>query len=193
MEGFDQIESNEPNNLINKYSKIEYKDNILVTGTPGVGKTSLAILLADEFKNTLNKEFKVLNLGELVLKKKLYDNWNKDFDVPEFNESKIIEELEYLNDGGYIIDFHSACFLPEEWFKLIVILRCNNTELYDRLKGRGYNEKKITENIECEIMEMISDEVKENFDTSRILEVSNEKIEDMSININKIIEIYKNL
>ena len=41
----------------------------------------------------------------------------------------------------------------------MVLLRCNNTELYDRLQARGYNEKKITENIECEILDVLKEEV----------------------------------
>lgn len=39
------------------------------------------------------------------------------------------------------------------------MLRCNNTYLYDRLKERNYAEEKITENIECEILEVTSEEV----------------------------------
>lgn len=31
--------------------------------------------------------------------------------------------------------------------------------LYDRLKARGYEDKKITENIECEILDVSKDEV----------------------------------
>jgi len=40
-----------------------------------------------------------------------------------------------------------------------VLLRANNTVLFDRLKARGYNEKKISENIECEILEVTKEEV----------------------------------
>lgn len=84
-------------------------------------------------------------------------------------------------------------FLPEEWFKLIVILRCNNTELYDRLKARNYSDEKILENIECEIMNVLSDEVKESFSENRIIELNNEQLSEMSENIEKIIEKYKSL
>lgn len=40
-----------------------------------------------------------------------------------------------------------------------MLLRANNTVLFDRLKARGYNEKKISENIECEILEVTKEEV----------------------------------
>lgn len=177
----------------NQQSK--FPNNILITGTPGVGKTSMSILLADELKNQFNLDYQVINIGDLIHNKKLYDSWNQEFNVPEFNEDKVIEELEKMKieEGGFIIDFHSGCIFPEEWFSLIVLLRCNNTELFDRLKGRGYNDKKIMENIECEIMEITADEIKESYDINRIIELRNEKTEEMQDNIEKIIAKFKTL
>ena len=138
--------------------------NIVVTGTPGVGKTSFSALLADRLNDYLlqNQQstyhFTCYNLGKLINEKHLYKDWNKEFDVPEFDEDMVCDELEpSVNEGGVIIDFHSPGFLPEEWVDLVVLLRCNNTILYDRLKARGYVEKKITENIDCEIMEVTAD------------------------------------
>lgn len=174
-------------------NEIDFSDNILITGTPGTGKTSLSILLADELSNITNKKYEAINIGELITKKKLYKEWDQKYNVPIFDEDMIIEELDYIKEGGYVIDFHSACFLPEEWFKLIVILRCNNTELYDRLKARNYSDEKILENIECEIMNVLSDEVKESFSENRIMELNNEQLSEMSENIEKIIEKYKSL
>jgi adenylate kinase len=167
-----------------------FSNNILVTGNPGVGKTSLSILLADELSNKLNKEYKYINIGELIHNHKLYETWNKEFDVPEFDEEKVISKLEEMGivNGGFIIDFHSGSFFPEEWFALVVLLRCNNTELYDRLNARGYSQNKIIENIQCEIMEITADELKESYDMKRILELRNEKTEEMQKNICLIID-----
>ncbi len=165
--------------------------NVLITGTPGVGKTSLAILLTDHLNELLNnsntfhsKKFNHLNVGDLILEKKLYTEWNQEFNVPEFDEDATLDALEPLiEEGGNILDFHSAYFIPEDWVNLIVLLRCDNTVLYDRLHARGYSEKKIKENIECEIMEVTADDVKENFSEQKILELHNEQNEDMLKNI----------
>ena len=60
--------------------------NILITGTPGVGKTSFADLLQEKLKELKGLDFKNINIGKLVNEKKLYKKWNKEFDVPEFDD-----------------------------------------------------------------------------------------------------------
>lgn len=60
-----------------------------------------------------------------------------------------------------------------------------------RLKARGYTEKKITENIECEILDVTQEEVFESYDGDIILELKNEKESDVEVNINAIIERLK--
>ena len=167
--------------------------NILITGTPGVGKTSFSVLLQEKLKELKGLDFKNINIGKLINEKKLYKNWNKEFDVSEFDEDMVNDELEpVLNEGGVILDFHSSAFLPERAINLVVLLRCNNTELYDRLKARGYSDKKITENIDCEIMEVTSEEVKDSYKEDIIVELKSEKIEDMEINLDKVINILEN-
>ena len=167
--------------------------NILITGTPGVGKTSFAVLLQEKLKDLKGLDFKNINIGKLVNEKKLYKNWNKEFDVPEFDDDMVNDEIEpFLNEGGVILDFHSSSFFPENAIDLVVLLRCNNTELYDRLKSRGYSDKKITENIDCEIMEVTSEEVRDSYKEDIIVELKSEKIEDMEYNLDKVINILEN-
>jgi adenylate kinase len=171
------------------------KFNILITGTPGVGKTSLSMLLVEALNEHFKDEeepYKYINIGELVLQKKLYTEWNKEYDVPEFDEDKVNEELEpILKNGRVVVDFHSSYLFPEDLIDLVILLRCNNTILYDRLKERGYDDKKIMENIECEIMEVTSEEVRESFAEDKILELYNEQVDQMEENIQKIIERLK--
>lgn len=169
--------------------------NILITGTPGVGKTSFTILLVDKL-NEINKEwnFKNINIGKLINEKKLYKKWNNEFDVPEFDDELVIDELEpIIENGGIVLDFHSSAFIPEDWIDLVILLRCNNTLLYDRLKERGYSDKKISENVECEIMEVTSEEVRNSYNEEIIIELKSEIIEDMENNINTVINKIKDL
>ena len=52
-----------------------------------------------------------------------------------------------------------------------MLLRANNTELFDRLQARGYAQKKIDENIECEIFGELKDEVANGYREEIILEL----------------------
>jgi len=170
--------------------------NILVTGTPGVGKTSLCTLLASQLEEEHGvKGFEYVMLSDLIKQKKLFKNWNKEFDVPEFDVDMVCDELEPLmsQKGGIILEFHSCDFFPERWFQLVVLLRCNNTELYDRLQARGYSEKKITENIECEILDVLKDEVENSYQQDIVVELKSEKVDDMEANIEVIVERIKQL
>ena len=76
--------------------------------------------------------------------------------------------------GGVILEFHSCDFFPERWFQLVVLLRCSNTQLFDRLTERGYNDEKITENIECEIFGELAQEVAESYNPDITIELQSE-------------------
>ena len=50
---------------------------------------------------------------------------------------QICDEMEeQMSEGGNIMDFHTIGFFPERWFDLVIVLRTDNTILYDRLAKR---------------------------------------------------------
>ena len=52
--------------------------NILVTGTPGVGKTSLCTLLESQLSDDYGLEgFTYVKLADMIKTKNLYKNWNE--------------------------------------------------------------------------------------------------------------------
>ena len=76
-------------------TKSQKLPNILVTGTPGVGKTSLCSLLESQLPEDYNIEgFKYVKLAEMINMKKLYKTWNEEFNVPEFDVDMVCDELE---------------------------------------------------------------------------------------------------
>ena len=49
----------------------------------------------------------------------------------------MIDELEeVVGERGNIVEYHSCDFFPERWFDAVVVLRTDNTILYDRLQKR---------------------------------------------------------
>ena len=45
----------------------------------------------------------------------------------------------------------------------MIVLMTDNTVLYERLEKRGYEQKKISENVQCEIMQVIAEEARESY------------------------------
>lgn len=169
------------------------KPNILITGTPGTGKTSLSAALASA------TGMRHVEVSALVKEKSLHEGKDKNFDSYIVDEDKLCDELEDLLKGGNsIVDFHSCDFFPERWFDLVVVLRTDNSTLYPRLESRwfahklevnanrGYSQKKITENIECEIMQVLLDEARDSYKQEIILELPSNNIAEMDNNLEKL-------
>ncbi|KAJ1734995.1 factor activating pos9 [Coemansia biformis] len=156
--------------------------NILVTGTPGTGKTTTAEMVA------LAAGLEKVTVGELVKERVLHDGYNDEFDTYWLNEDKVVDEMESMvAGGGMCVDFHTCGFFPERWFDLVVVLRAETDKIYDRLEGRGYKPNKIQENIECEIMQVVLEEARESYKAEIIMELPSNTVEDMEANVDKIV------
>ncbi len=124
---------------------------IIITGTPGVGKTDTSKILARELNAVhidLNK--KVMN-GKLTTK---YDLKRKCY-VADFDKisNRIKKEVEKFSGRTVILEGHYAVLVAEpKKIDSVFVLRCNPEELEDRLKDRGYPQKKIAENVLAEIL-----------------------------------------
>jgi adenylate kinase len=133
-----------------------------------------------------------LFIGELVNTEKLYKKWDNNFDCPIYDEDMVCDFLERIHEpGGYAVEFHSSDFFPERWFDLVVLLRCDNTQLFDRLKERGYSDKKIEENVTCEILEVTADQVKDSYKEEVILELRSDGEDNVEPNLNAIVDWLK--
>ncbi|KAG3113412.1 hypothetical protein PI124_g7940 [Phytophthora idaei] len=157
--------------------------NILVTGTPGTGKTSMCQQLAERSLLLTH-----LNVGDLVKERGLHNGRDEEFDCFVLDEDKVCDEMEdMMAEGGRVVDFHTCDFFPERWFDLVVVLRVDNTTLFDRLQKRGYSEKKVAENVECEIMEVVLQEARESYAPEIVQELPSRTVEDMESNIERVL------
>ena len=59
----------------------------------------------------------------------------------------------------------------------MLVLRTDNGMLYPRLQGRCYSEKKLSENMEAEIMQVILDEARESYKEEIVIELRSDTIE----------------
>ena len=69
--------------------------NILVTGTPGVGKTTLCSLLESQLAEEYDLAgFEYIKLAELINQKKLYTEWDEEFNCSVFDDDMVCDYLE---------------------------------------------------------------------------------------------------
>ncbi|KAG1665072.1 hypothetical protein FOA52_012491 [Chlamydomonas sp. UWO 241] len=155
------------------------KPNVLVCGTPGTGKTSLCEAVA----SALGPGYTLINVGKWVKDKELHAGWDDEFQCYVLDDDKVCDAMEdVMEDGGCIVDHHGCDLFPERWFDLVIVLQTDNTILYDRLQGRAYSEKKINENVECEIMQVVLEEAHDSYKEEIIKALPSNTTEELDNN-----------
>ena len=161
---------------------------IIITGTPGCGKTSISKILSS------NDDVKLISINYLL------DNYDLNMGTDEVRGYRIVDvdgmipivdKIRDENDDKTIIfEGHLAQDYPHA--DKVVVLRCNPTELEERLKNRNWSEKKIHENVEAEILAICTQESYESYgdivqevDTSEISPEETARIIEEIINDEK--------
>ena len=132
---------------------MDEKKIILITGTPGVGKSVISKALSER----LNAHY--IDLTEFVKDNDLtlsYDEDRRTFIVDEEKVSECLEKfIKGLKESYIVIDGHYSVFVisPEQVYKVFV-LRRHPVELKNILLERGYDEKKVSENLASEILDV---------------------------------------
>lgn len=126
---------------------------LAITGTPGTGKTTLAKSIAESLgvlliqANELAKEKSIVQADGSVDTQQL-----RDFLLEKIKEEK-----------GFVVEGHLLCefSLPVDY---CLVLRCNPRELEGRLRTRGYEAKKLNDNLECEALDYCLVNVEGHYD-----------------------------
>ena len=131
---------------------------IALTGTPGVGKTTIA--------EELRKRYDVLDLNAFIRENGLLEDLDGPRDTYNVDIKKLKKKLAHVTSD--FCDGHLSHFLDCD---MIVVIRCNPSILYERLKERGYSGSKILENVQAEVLDVI---LCESVDTGKtVIELDN--------------------
>jgi adenylate kinase len=143
---------------------------ILITGTPCVGKTTVARQLASQLEATY------VNLTELAKKEKLIQGEDAERKTTIINENrmrtrlkKIIDQTEKTN---VIVDGHyAAAVVPETHVTRIFVLRRNPIELRAFMEKSCFLGAKLWENLAAEILDVCLVEALREHEAERICEL----------------------
>ena len=67
-----------------------------------------------------------------------------------------------------------------------MVLRTDNSVLFDRLKKRGYKDNKIEENLDCEIMEVVYQDAVDAYVPEIVISLNSNNVEEMDENVDRI-------
>ena len=157
------------------------RPNILVTGTPGVGKTRAAEAIAARLG------LQRLGVSELAKSLKAFEEFDEARQCQVLDEDCVLDAMEPdLGRGGFVVDYHACELFPERWFDLVLVLRVGTETLYDRLTARGYPEPKLQENLQCEIMQVVLEEAREAYAAEVVVELRNESEADLEATLARV-------
>jgi len=162
---------------------------IVISGTPGVGKTLVATRLASRLG------LSYINLSDLVVRESLY------IDVDEVRGSLIIDEdrlvgrlTELLSgsESDVIVDSHYGEVIPDEFVRTIFVLRLSPIILYERLTSRGWDKEKVKENVEAEILGICTYNALNEHPESKVCEVdvTNKEVDEV---VEEIVNVLNNV
>jgi adenylate kinase len=137
---------------------------IILTGTPGTGKTSIGNELAKALK------CEIIHVNELLKKGRLYskkEGGEHVADLPKLRKAllAILKTKENI-----ILESHLLCDLrlPAD---IVIVMRCDPKELDRRLRKRKYAKIKINENLLSEILDYCLINALENYMKGRVMQV----------------------
>ncbi|WFO75453.1 adenylate kinase family protein [Desulfurococcaceae archaeon MEX13E-LK6-19] len=158
---------------------------IVVMGTPGTGKTTLAKMLAEKLGAVH------IDLSELVLKEGLYTDYDEEVASFVIDEEALVRRVKEIieNNKLVIIDSHYGEIIPREYVEKVIVLRTDPEVLEERLKKKGWWWDKIRENIEAEILSVCTHNAIQVFGEDKVYEIdtSNKSPEEILEEALKII------
>ena len=146
---------------------------VALTGTPGTGKTSVSKILQ---KNG----FEVVDLNKLACEKDFLIGTDKKRDSKIVNVDKINSYIKKNYDKVEIVIVEGHLSHLLRVVDKVIILRCRPKQLEKHLMKRRWRKKKINENVEAEILDVILCEAVDIHGEKNIFEID---VTGKSINV----------
>lgn len=159
---------------------------IIVTGTPGTGKTTFAKKLAKE----IGAEY--VALTQFVSERKLYTGFDRERESRVVNLGRVHASLNRLllqARRPTIVDTHiPEGIIPKDLVKLVFVLRCHPRILEGRLSKKKWKQSKIRENVLAEMLDVCLIDAVKWFGLSRVAQ-----LDTSHISVNKCVASAKRI
>ena len=143
---------------------------IIVSGTPGVGKSTVSKQLSSKLSCRL------VSIGDLVKDEGLYTQVDRKRDTLVADMNKVSKRINgIISDSSemLIVEGHYAVdVVPLEAVSLVFVLRRDPEELRDILRKRGYRDEKIRENVAAEILDVCLYDAVDKCGVDKVCEVN---------------------
>jgi adenylate kinase len=153
---------------------------ILLTGTPGTGKSTVARILSRKLG------YKLIELNKWITEKARESvlSYDKARDTKQVDVDILEKSLKDIRDN-VIIEGHLSHLLSIG--DVVVVLRAHPRVLRERLAS--FKDAKRRENIEAEALDICLIESLEKYDSSKVFEVdtTNKKPEEVAVDIQEIL------
>lgn len=162
---------------------------IILSGTPGVGKHTIATILSSLFD-----EVPIVDINKIILSENLLissQRGNHDVDIQKSFDflTLLLSKKEYQDS---IIVGHLAPYVIDPLLvDLAVILRRSPYELRKIYEDRLYSQTKISDNMVAEILGIISYDALKNFEFSKLSELEIATSILPSLSAQKIVNMYR--
>ena len=159
---------------------------IVVTGTPGTGKTTFSRRLAKQ------TGARYVSLTHFVSTHRLYTGLDRE------RKSKIVDlgstrarlsSLISETKGPTIVDTHiPGGIIQKRSVKIIFVLRCHPRILETRLKRKHWNPSKVSENVLAEILDACLTSAVEYYGWDRVVQLDTSRV-----NVSKCVAVAKRI
>lgn len=166
--------------------EVMVKRVVLVTGTPCVGKTSVARLL------TLRLNAVYVNLTDLAIKENLVlrkDEKRDSLIVDEKRMKSAISKFIESSEQSVVVDGHYAAnVVPKRFVTHVFVLRRNPIEMQSFMEKAGFSGNKLWENLASEILGVCLVDALNAYGKGKVCEIdaSNRSVEDV---VEEILEV----
>ncbi|MGI0080000.1 MAG: adenylate kinase family protein [Nitrososphaerales archaeon] len=152
-----------------------------LAGSPGTGKKSVG----KELSKLTGLDF--VSLNEIAIKRKIGRRSNGEFvvDIQKLRKLRI-------DTRGRIISGHLLPYvIPTDRLDFVAILRCSPRVLRRRYLARGYSMRKTEENVEAELLDIVSFKCLESYGRRKVAEFDTTRIRNPETVAKRIMDTLK--